>query len=232
MAYSRSDVAKVIDHAVLKPEATNADVMSHAAMCKKLGVGNLCVRPCDVALAARELVDCETTVGAVIGFPHGSNRSETKALEARLAIEDGADELDMVMNIGRFLTGDTVTVQKDIEAVVAEAKPTQVPVKVILETCLLTLEQVAQACRLAQAAGADYVKTSTGFSNGGATPEVIDVMINTVGATMKIKASGGIRSWETAVSYLDQGCSRLGVGSTEAVLNGASADLENSKRDY
>jgi deoxyribose-phosphate aldolase len=172
-------------------------------------------------LAASELEGCDTTVAAVIGFPHGSNRPEVKALEAKLAIEDGAAELDMVMNIGKFLSGDDATVQKDIEAVVAEAKGADV--KVILETCLLTLDQVARACKLAEAAGADFVKTSTGFNGEGATPEVIDVMLKTVGETMKVKASGGIRSWETAVNFLDQGCSRLGVGSTEAVLDDVEA---------
>jgi deoxyribose-phosphate aldolase len=221
MSYSREEVAKLIDHAVLKPSMTEADVKANAAMCRERGVGDLCVRPCDVALAASELEGCDTTVAAVIGFPHGSNRPEVKALEAKLAIEDGAAELDMVMNIGKFLSGDDATVQKDIEAVVAEAKGADV--KVILETCLLTLDQVARACKLAEAAGADFVKTSTGFNGEGATPEVIDVMLKTVGETMKVKASGGIRSWETAVNFLDQGCSRLGVGSTEAVLDDAEA---------
>jgi len=144
-----------------------------------------------------------------------------KALEARLAIQDGATELDMVMNIGKFLSGDYAFVQKDIEAVVAEAAPKGVLVKVILETSYLTPEQVAKACQIAEAARANFVKTSTGFSDGGATPEVIDIMLKTVGKTMGVKASGGIRSWDTAVGYLRQGCKRLGVGSTEKVLDGA-----------
>ena len=223
MSYSINEVAGLIDHAVLKPEMTAADIKKDAAMCRARNVGDLCVRPCDVALAVKELAGCETTIAAVIGFPHGSNRSQTKALEAKLAIEDGAQELDMVMNIGKFLAGDDAYVQQDIEAVVAEAKPKGVLVKVILETCRLTLEQVAHACKLAEAAGADYVKTSTGFNGAGATPEAIAVMVATVGSTMKVKASGGIRNWETAVSYLNQGCSRLGVGSAEAVLDGAES---------
>jgi len=223
MSYSKAEVAKRIDHAVLKAEMTEADVKANAAMCRARGVGALCVRPCDVALAARELAGSDTTVVSVVGFPHGSNRSETKAFEARLAIDEGAAELDMVMNIGKFLSGDYAYVQQDIEAVVAEAKPRGVLVKVILESCLLTLEQVACACKLAEAAGADFVKTSTGLASGGATPEVIDVMVKTVGDTMKIKASGGLRNWASAVAYLDQGCSRLGIGATEAVLDGAEA---------
>ena len=128
----------------------------------------------------------------------------------------------MVMNIGKFLTGDYGWVQRDIEAVVAEARVRPgVVVKVILETCYLKPEQIAQACRIAQAAGADYVKTSTGFGDGPATPEAIDVMMKTVGATMGVKASGGIRSYETACRYLDLGCKRLGVASTKEVLEGA-----------
>jgi len=155
-----------------------------------------------------------------VGFPHGSNRPETKAREARLAIEDGAVELDMVMNIGQFLSGNYDVVRKDIEAVVAVAKMRRVLVKVILETCWLTPEQIAKACRLAEAAGADFVKTSTGFGDGPATPEAVDVMIKTVGKTMGVKAAGGVRTWETAVGYLKQGCKRLGVASSEAVLDG------------
>lgn len=222
--YTKAEVAKVIDHAVLKPTMTDADVISNAAMCRERGVGCMCVRSCDVALAVRELAGSDTIPAGVIGFPHGNGKPEVKAIEARLAIDDGAQELDMVMNISKFLSGDHATVQADIEAVVAEAKPRNVPVKVILESSLLTLEQVAEACRLAEAGGADFVKTSTGFVDGGATPEAIDVMLKTVGRTMKVKASGGIRTWKTAVAYLEQGCARLGIGSTESVLDGAEAD--------
>ncbi len=222
--YSKDDVAKLIDHAVLKPNSTVADVKSNAAMCIARNVGCLCVRPCDVALASKELAGSKTIIASVIGFPQGNNRSETKALEAKLAIEDGATELDMVMNVGRFLSGETAYVQADIEAVVAEAKPKAIPVKVILESCLLTPEQIAEACKISEAAGADFVKTSTGFSDSGASPEAIQIMVDTVGQTMQVKASGGIRTWEDAVNYLNQGCDRLGVGSTEAVLDGGVAE--------
>ncbi len=221
--YTQAQVAATIDHAVLKPDMTDTDVIQAAAMCRHRGVCALCVRPSDVALAARELAGSKTKVCAVIGFPHGTNRSETKALEAKLAIGDGAVELDMVMNIGRFLSGDEQAVERDIEAVVAVAHAHQAIVKVILETCLLTEAQIAAACRIAEQAGADYVKTSTGFSTTGATPEAIAIMVRTVGKSMKIKASGGIRDWAGAVAYLEQGCSRLGIGSTEAVLDGGTA---------
>ena len=219
--FTREEVAKTIDHAVLKPFATNEDIIEGCKLCDKCGVASMCVRPTDVVLAAQQLKDSQVDVSMVVGFPHGSNRPEVKALEARLAIEDGAVELDMVMNIGRFLSGDYDFVQKDIEAVVAEAKKAGAIVKVILEICYLSDEQIAKACKIAEAAGADFVKTSTGFGDGPATPEAIDIMIKTVGKTMGVKASGGVRSYETAVGYLEQGCKRLGVASTQAVLDGA-----------
>jgi len=222
--FTKEEVARKIDHAVLKPVQTEADVVKAAKMCIERGVGSLCVRPCDAKKAAESLKGSACRLSVVIGFPHGTTRPEVKALEAKLAIEDGAAELDMVMNIGRFLGGDHAAVRKDIEAVVAVAKPRKVLVKVILETGLLSLDQVAQACTLAEAAGADFVKTSTGFNGDGATPQAIDVMLKTVGRTMGVKASGGVRTWETAVGYLKQGCTRLGVASTEAVLDGAKSD--------
>jgi len=222
--FTKEEVAKTIDHAVLKPFATDQDIIDGAKMCTERQVASFCVRPTDAALAAEQLKGSNVPVAVVVGFPHGANRPETKALEAKLAIEDGAAELDMVMNIGKFLSGDYDIVQKDIEAVVAEAKKANVIVKVILETCNLTAEQIEKACLLSRAAGADYVKTSTGFGEGPATPEVIDIMIKTVGDTMGVKASGGVRTWETAVGYLKQGCKRLGAASTEAIIDGAPAD--------
>ena len=225
--YTPEQVAKTIDHAVLKPCATTQDVIDNAKMCDQRGVASMCVRPCDVALAAEQLKDSKVDVSVVVGFPHGSNCTETKALESKIAIAQGAKEIDMVWNIGRFLSGDFDYVQKDIEAVVAEVKPNGGLVKVIMETCWLSPEQVAQGCKICEAAGADFVKTSTGFGDGPATPEVIEIMIKTVGETMGVKASGGVRSWETAVGYLKQGCKRLGVGSTQKVLDGATDDGSN-----
>lgn len=219
--WTRQQIAATIDHAALKPEMTDDDVRANCEIGIKHKVASVCVRPSDVALAAKMLEGTGVLPSMVVGFPHGAHRPEVKALEARLAIEDGAKELDMVMNVGKFLSGDYDFVQKDVEAVVAEAKKQGAIVKVIQETCYLSLEQVAKACKICEAAGADYVKTSTGFGDGPATPEVIDVMINTVGRTVGVKASGGIRSYETAAGYLEQGCKRLGVGSTEAVLDGA-----------
>jgi deoxyribose-phosphate aldolase len=223
MAYTRAQVAKTIDHAVLKPFAAREDVIKAARMCRARGVGNLCVRPTDVALAAGHLKGSETTLAAVVGFPHGSSRTETKVLEARLAMDDGAVEIDMVWNLGRFLSGDEDYVRADIAAVVAEVRQRRGLVKVILETCWLKADQIARGCAIAEAAGAAFVKTSTGFGDGPATPEAVAVMLRAVGGRLGVKASGGIRSWETAVAYLKQGCRRLGVASTEAVLDGGPA---------
>ena len=219
--WTRQQVAATIDHAVLKPFYTEKDVVEGCALGREENVASVCVRPTDVPLAKEQLDGSGVAVSMVVGFPHGSNRPEVKALEAKLAIQDGATELDMVMNIGQFLSGNDAFVQKDIEAVVAEAKPHGVIVKVILEICWLTPEQIARACKIAEAAGADYVKTSTGFGDGPATPEAIEIMVATVGKTMGVKAAGGVRSYETAAGYLDQGCKRLGAGSTKKVLDGA-----------
>jgi deoxyribose-phosphate aldolase len=222
MPWTRKQIAQTIDHAALKPVMTDQDIRAACQLGKKYGVASVCVRPSDVALAAQELAGSGVVPSVVIGFPHGANRPETKALEARLAIADGAVELDMVMNIGKFKSGDHAWVQRDIEAVVAEArKQPGVQVKVILETCWLTPEQIATACLIAKAAGADFVKTSTGFGDGPATPEAITVMRKTVGDSLGVKASGGVRTYETACQYLDLGCQRLGVASTKEVLEGA-----------
>ena len=222
------DVAKTLDHAVLKPDFSRDDLAKHAAMCVARGVGCLCVRSCDVAAAAKLVAGSPVVVASVIGFPHGAQRPEVKALESRYAITDGARELDMVMNVGALKSGDEAAVRDDIAAVVAAAKPQGVVVKVILETCYLTPAEIATACRLAESAGADFVKTSTGFgvkASGptGATPDAVQVMLDTVGGRLQVKASGGIRTWDDAVRYLDMGCTRIGVGDAAAILDGGPA---------
>lgn len=244
--YTVEQVAATLDHATLKPNMTDAEIESNAAMCAAHKVASMCVRPSDVPLAVERLAGTGVDVSMVVGFPHGSNMPEVKALEARLAVEAGARELDMVMNIGKFLSGDYDWVRRDIEAVVAQAKPRGVIVKVIFETCYLEDDQIARACEIAYEAGADFVKSSTGFGaddkqSKSATPHVIDIMIRTVGDRMKVKASGGVRTWETAVAYLRQGCDRLGVASTEQILEkpaesdcgcGCSGGGEKPKGDY
>jgi len=223
MSYTREEVAKTIDHAVLKPDMTNADLEANARMCIQNKTASMCVKPCDVRKTAELLKDSGVMVSCVLSFPHGAEATRTKAFAAKQAIEDGVQEIDMVMNVGKFLSGDYDYVRDDIKAVVDVAHASNVIVKVIQESGFLTLEQVAKACELSYEAGADFVKTSTGFGPGSATTEIIDVMIRTVGDKMKVKPSGGIRSWESAVGYLAQGADRLGVGSTQAVLDGAEA---------
>jgi len=226
--YTKRQVAATIDHAVLKPEYTDNDIKEHARMCIENGVFSMCVRPCDIRMAVDLLKDSSVKVSCVLSFPHGADSTEVKVCQAIKAIEDGVDEIDMVMNIGKFLSDDQEYVRNDIKAVVDIAHNHNVRVKVIQESCYLSLEQVAEACRLSLEAGADFVKTSTGFGTGSATPEIVEVMIATVGDKMGVKASGGIRTWESAVSYLEQGASRLGIGSTLAVLSGAPNENNSS----
>lgn len=225
--FTKEQVAKTIDHAVLKPEFTIEDLQKHAKMCIENGVFSMCVKPCDISTAKELLKNSDVKVSCVLSFPHGADATPVKAFQAKQAIEDGVDEIDMVMNIGRFLGNDYHYVVEDIKAVVEVAHKHDVLVKVIQESGFLSAEQIAKACELSFMAGADFVKTSTGFGPGGAKPEYIDIMLKTLGDDMKVKASGGIRTWDDAVAFLKQGADRLGIGSTEAVLNGAEA-----KGDY
>jgi len=222
--YTKKQLAQTIDHAVLKPENTDADLIANAGMCIKNQVFSMCVKPCYIKAAKELLKKSDVKVSCVLSFPHGAEATAVKAFQAKQAIEDGTDEIDMVMNIGKFLSGDYEYVVNDIKAVVDVAHSHGVLVKVIQESGYLTLEQVAKACELSYDAGADFVKTSTGFGPGKATPEIVDVMIKSVGDRMMVKPSGGIRTWDNAVAFLVQGADRLGVGSTEAVLNGAKGE--------
>ena len=219
--FSRYAVAAVLDFAVLKPDRTGVDIESAVSLCRGLSIGCLCVRPVDVRYATRLLQNQMTSVASVVGFPHGTNTTVVKAHEARIAIEDGARELDMVIALPALLGGDYRAVYDDIVAVVNEARPANVPVKVILETCYLKKNEIIQACKVSESAGAAFVKTSTGFAPQGATPEAVMTMIETVGGRMGVKASGGIRTWDDCVSYLRMGCTRIGVGDPLAILSGA-----------
>lgn len=223
-SYSTGDVAATIDHAVLKPNQTEQDVRENAELCRKLGVASMCVRPCDVKLAAELLKGSSVLTSCVLSFPHGDDTTKTKIFQARQAIQDGVQEIDMVMNIGQFLAGNYDFVRSDIKSVTDVAHEHNVVVKVIQESCYLTLEEVAKACELTLAAGADFVKTSTGFGPSSATPEIIKTMVKTVGGKIGIKASGGIRTWDQAVEYLNLGATRLGIGATQTVLEGGTAD--------
>lgn len=213
------EINRMIDHTLLKADATQENVMKIIEEAKKYRFYSVCINPTWISLAAKELQGEPVAVCTVIGFPLGATTTETKAFEAANAIENGADEVDMVINIGELKAGNTEKVQKDIEAVVAAAKDKAL-VKVIIETSLLTDEEKTTACELAKAAGADFVKTSTGFSTGGATVEDVRLMRATVGPEMGVKASGGVHNAKEAEAMIEAGATRLGASSGVAIMNG------------
>lgn len=205
-------LAAMIDHTILKPEAGKEQVETICREAREYGFASVCVNSSYVPLCAELLRDTEVKVCTVIGFPLGAMSTAAKAAEARQAILDGAEELDMVIHIGMLKDGNNEYVEQDIHSVVEEARG-KAAVKVIIETCLLSEEEKVRACMLAKKAGADYVKTSTGFSTGGATAEDIALMKNTVGKDMKVKASGGIRTREKAEEMRKAGADRIGTSS-------------------
>ena len=219
--FSKATVAAAMDFAILKPNQTTHDLEAAVSLCGELSIGCLCVRPIDVCHAVRLLHQQETVVGSVVGFPHGTHTTVVKAHEARIALENGARELDMVLALPALLNGDYNTVYDDIVAVVHESQQADALVKVILETSCLNEAEIVQACQIAESAGAAFVKTSTGFSSQGATPEAVRVMLETVDGRLGVKASGGIRTWDECLSYLEMGCTRIGVGDPLAILSGA-----------
>ncbi|MCM3599524.1 deoxyribose-phosphate aldolase [Robertmurraya korlensis] len=213
------EIAKMIDHTLLKAEATKAQIEQLCAEAKEYQFASVCVNPTWVAYASELLKGTGVDVCTVIGFPLGANTPETKAFETTNAIENGATEVDMVINIGALKNGDDSLVEKDIQAVVNAAKGKALT-KVIIETSLLTEEEKVRACKLAVSAGTDFVKTSTGFSTGGATVEDIALMRKTVGPTIGVKASGGVRSAEDAKNMIEAGATRIGASSGIAIVKG------------
>lgn len=213
------EIAKYIDHTLLKPEATKEQVEKLCAEAKQYNFASVCVNPTWVKLASELLEGTDVEVCTVIGFPLGANTPETKAFESVNAVTNGATEVDMVINIGALKSGNIELVQKDIEAVVNAVKGKAL-VKVIIETSLLTDEEKRTACELSVKAGADYVKTSTGFSTGGATVEDIKLMRETVGPDIGVKASGGVRTSEDAKAMIEAGATRIGASSGIAIVEG------------
>lgn len=205
-----------LDHTLLKADATPADILAVTAEAKAYHTASVCVNTCYTTLVANELRGSGVKTCVVVGFPLGAMATGAKALEAALAVRDGAQEVDMVMNIGAAKAGNWDAVRTDIAAVVLAATPAIV--KVILETCLLTDDEKVQACLAAKAAGAAFVKTSTGFSTGGATPEDIALMRKTVGDALGVKASGGVRTREQALAMIAAGASRIGCSSTKKIM--------------
>ena len=208
-------LAKRIDHTILKPDATAAQVEKLCAEAREWGFASVCVNPCHVARAARLLAGSDVKVCTVIGFPLGATTSAAKAAETEIAYADGCEEFDMVLNIGALRDGDQALVRADIAAVVAAAKGRTV--KVILETGLLTNEEKITACHLAAEAGAHFVKTCTGFAAGCATVEDIALMRRESPAHVKVKASGGIRTYEAAMALVEAGADRIGTSSGVAI---------------
>lgn len=205
-----SALAAMIDHTLLKPDATPGQIDQLCAEARKYQFASVCVNPVHVHRCAQALRGSPVKVCTVIGFPLGASASEVKAFEARKAIQDGAAELDMVINVGLLKGGELPQVQQDIHSVVEAAAPAGALVKVIIEACLLTDAEKVTACQLSQAAGVDFVKTSTGFSSGGATPEDVALMRQTVGPEIGVKAAGGVRTLADAQRMIAAGASRLG----------------------
>ncbi|SDD56591.1 deoxyribose-phosphate aldolase [Auraticoccus monumenti] len=220
MTLTPAQLALLVDHTLLKPEATSAQVRALASEAQQLGVFAICVSPSLVA----EVGDTGSVAKATVcGFPSGKHTSAVKAAEASQAVAEGATEVDMVIDLGRLLSGDVAAVRADIDAV-RSAMPDAALLKVIIESAALDDEQVVAACEAAEQAGAQFVKTSTGFHPaGGASVHAVRLMAQTVGGRLGVKASGGIRTWSDAVALVEAGATRLGLSGTRAVLEGGSA---------
>ena len=211
-------VARLIDHTLLKPEATRAEVEQVCAEAREYGFASVCVNAFWVPLVARLLAGCAVKTCTVVGFPLGATSTESKVAETRIATAAGAGEIDMVMNIGALRGGEAKVVEDDIRAVAEAAHAAGATLKVIIETALLNGEQKVLACRLAKSAGTDFVKTSTGFSKSGATVEDIALMRQTIGPQLGVKASGGVRSLENLQAMVVAGATRIGTSCGVAIV--------------
>jgi deoxyribose-phosphate aldolase len=212
-------LAKTIDHSLLRPELDDAFIADGCRLAAEYDVASVCVRPTDVARAAALLAGSDVAVGTVVGFPHGSSTSATKVFEARGAIEAGASELDMVIDIGALKSGRDEDVRADIGAVVEVGHAAGAIVKVILENAYLTDEEKVRGCRLAEMAGADFVKTSTGFAPGGATHADLALMRNAVSERVQVKAAGGVRTLDDLLAVMALGVTRIGATQTKPILD-------------
>lgn len=218
MHLTRASLAKYMDHTLLKPEATAADIDRVVAAARQFGTASVCVNPYWVARVAAGLAGSGVKTCTVIGFPLGATSTASKVAETRDATAHGAQEIDMVINIGELKADNDDAVRSDISAVANAAHEADALLKVIIETCLLSDEEKRRACELSVAGGADFVKTSTGFSTGGATAADITLMRETVGPELGVKASGGIRTLEAAIAMIEAGATRLGVSAAVSIL--------------
>ena len=214
---TKSSLAKYIDHTLLKPEATEQQIIKLCEEAATFHFASVCVNPCWVKLCSEKLVGTDVMVCTVAGFPLGANTTCLKVDEAVRAVQDGAQEIDMVLNIGRLKSGYLDKIYDEVHRVVEAVRPAQV--KVIIETCLLTEEEKITACVIAREAGAHFVKTSTGFNKAGATVQDVALMRQVVGDTMGVKAAGGIRDYETAVAMIKAGANRIGASSSVAIVS-------------
>lgn len=223
MAITPHDIAKMLDHSTLQPFLTEADIRKGCELALKYDCASVCARPCDVPILAEMLKGSDVKVCTVIGFPHGSHETAIKVAEAKLALDEGCTELDMVINIGKMIAGDTLYVKNEIKLLADLAHQRGAILKVILETCYLTDAQKAECCQLAEAAGADFVKTSTGYGSKGCTIDDLKLMRNAVSANVRVKGSGGIRDLDTVLSARAVGASRCGVSATAKIMEEAEA---------
>ena len=211
------NIAKYIDHTILKPEATVEEVKKLCKEAREYNFASVCVNGCYAKLVSSELAGSDVKTCVVVGFPLGAMTKEAKAFETSDAIKNGADEIDMVINVGALKDKNYDLLKQDVEAVVNAAKDKAI-VKVIIETCLLTDEEKVKACEISKEAKADFVKTSTGFSTGGATKEDIALMRKTVGEGLGVKASGGVRDYKTAIDMINAGASRIGASASISIV--------------
>lgn len=215
---SYEDIAKMIDHSLLRPEFTDKDIEDGCRLADEYGVAAVSVRPSDVPLAKRVLKNSKVLIDAVIGFPHGTTTTLTKVTEAEEAIEKGADELDMVLNVGKLRSGEFAYVKADIQAVKDVAAKKCVILKVIFENCYLSNDQIIAACKICNEVGVDFIKTSTGYGNGGAVDSDLKIMREHAAPGIQLKAAGGVRSLERAIEIKKLGCTRFGCTVTAGIL--------------
>jgi deoxyribose-phosphate aldolase len=224
-AFTYSDIARMIDHSLLQPTLTDADMEKGCLLAREYAVASVCIKPYAVPLAARQLLGSGVAVGTVIGFPHGSHTTRIKVAEGKAAMDDGATELDMVVNVGKVLGKDWAYVADDIRAVVEAAHSGKAIVKVIFENCFLQSEHKEALCRICGEASADFVKTSTGYGDGGATDEDLALMRRCSSPQVQVKAAGGVRTLDRLLAVRAMGVTRVGATATKAILDDCKARL-------
>ena len=229
MALTPKEIAQMLDHSTLQPWLTEAEIRHGCEIALKYGTASVCARPCDVPILAEMLHGSDVKVCTVIGFPHGTHESAIKLAEAQLALAEGCEELDMVLNIGKLKAGDYDYVGNEIRLIANAAHEAGAILKVILETCYLTDEEKVTACHLSDTAGADFVKTSTGYGSAGCTIEDLKLMRANVSAKVRIKGSGGTRDLDTVLAAREAGASRCGVSATEKIMAEAEKRFAEGK---